>query len=190
MKRSRKAAATFAQQSGSDFEDWVKRHHTEALRLGIVAGPVEHNEPHWRKIDGDWQRVAPGVADFTGVLYDGHGGSLATEAKCYTNRLPRSEITAKQEQHLDTVVRGGGKAFLLVRLLDEFDDATFQTEYAVPWQLVPWKIARTAESVTSKELAPWLIPPDCTCYLERYCPVRGIPAPGRAGGQRPRFPRE
>lgn len=171
-----------AREEGEEFEAYVERHHLQALRLGIVAGPVDHNEPHGKIIDGKWEMVAAGVADYTGVLYNGVGTTLATEAKSRRERLYRREIEPKQQRHLDLVVRGGGLAFLLARLSG--------VPHAVPWCEVPWKVVRSAESVTAEDLASWAIPEGCACYLERFCPVRGVPAPGIAGGQRRRFPRE
>lgn len=187
MTTNRRAAGQLSRDSGEDFEDWVRRHHLEAERLGIVAGPVEHNEPHGKIINGKWEMVGAGIADFTGVLFDGNGGSLASEAKKRTGHLRRhgkGGISSKQQAHLDTVVRGGGKAFLLVRFVETVNLALLETEFAVPWQLVPWQIKRTAESVGPEDLAPWLVPKDRACYLEKYCPVRGPVVPGR------RYPRE
>lgn len=163
--------SSVSQEKGSAWEEKVKEHHEEALRLGIVSGPVEHNEPHWRKIHGIWERVAAGVADFTGVLYNGHGTSLAVECKSYEHRLTKSAITTKQQQHLDSVVRGGGLAFLLA----EITDGVKVEQFAVPWQLTPWKIARTKEGVVAADLQQWKIPVSCKCYLDKYCPVRGTP---------------
>lgn len=173
-----------ARNSGVDFEEWLEKHHSEALRLGIVSGPIEHNEPHARMIHGKWQLVEPGVADFGGVLYNGHGSTLAVEAKKRNKRLYRNEITVKQQQHLDAVVRGGGLALLLVRIVDTNDTI----EAACPWQSVPWTVAKSAEGVTSKDLQPWRIPAERTCYLEPYCSVRGAPATAVVG--RRIFPRE
>lgn len=171
-----------AREAGEEFEAYVERHHLEALRLGIVAGPVDHNEPHGQIIHGKWEMVASGVADYTGVLYNGVGTTLATEAKSRETRLYRREIEPKQQRHLDTVVRGGGLAFLLAHLSGR--------PHAVPWPLVPWKVLKSAESVEAEDLVQWVIPSDCACYLDKYCSVRGVPAQGIAGGQRRRFPRE
>lgn len=171
-----------------DFEAWVERHHEEALRLGIVSCPVEHNEPHWRKVRGRWERVAPGVADYTGVLYDGHGSSLATEAKSRRRRIYLRDVTPKQRRHLGGVARGGGLAFLLARICD--DRGRSLIEAAVPWQDVPWRVEQSAEGVVAEDLEPWRIPPGRDCYLEPYCSVRGTPVPLAEGGPPRRFPRE
>ena len=178
---NRRAAGRLARAAGEDFEEYCCRHHVEAFRLGIVAGPVEHNEPHGKIIDGAWKMVAPGVADFTGVLYDGHGSSLAVEAKSRATRLYRREVEPRQARHLDVVVRGGGLALLLVR----FAGTGGPVEFAVPWREVSWHRARSAEAVTAADIEPWRVPVSCRCYLERFCPARGDPV-ARAR----RFPRE
>jgi hypothetical protein len=176
----RRNAGRRAKTIGQDFESWLKTHHGEAQRLGIVAGPVEHNEPHGEIINGQWEMVAPGVADFTGVLYDGHGSTLAVEAKSRARRLQKNEVSVKQQQYLDTVVRGGGLALLAVRLEGR--------NFVVPWAHVPWKVLRSTESVELCDLMPWEI--FGSCYLDGFCPIRGVPAPGVAGGQQRRYARE
>ncbi len=159
-----------SKDSGQDFEDFCAEHHNEALRLGILTHWV-HNEPHWRQVGGQWIRVQAGVADVTGILHNKVATTLATEMKKRKNRLRRNEIEPKQAQHLDAVVRGGGLAFLLARIVVE----GAEHDFAAPWQLVPWRVVKTAESVGVDELAPWVIPKDCRCYLDKYCSVRGVP---------------
>ncbi len=171
-----------ARESGAAFEAWLEDHHREALRLGIVSGPVEHNEPHGKYIHGEWQMVKPGVADYTGILFNGHGSSLGVEAKKREKILYRREVEPRQGRYLDAVVRGGGLALLLVRFVEDGRE----TNYAPPWQHVPWTMIKTALSVTPELLAPWVIPAESKCYLDPLCPVRGVPleVPGR------RYPRE
>ncbi len=172
-----------SKDSGQDFEEFVERHHAEALRLGILAHVV-HNEPHGRIFNGAWHMVRAGIADFTGVLFD-QGRTLAVEAKKRKDKIEKKDISLEQRNHLDAVVRAGGLAFLLARIVEHGEDidAEFESDYAVPWQSVPWVILKSAESVTAKDLAPWVIPPDRKCYLEPYCPVRGV-VEGAAGRKR------
>ena len=184
MNPKRRLAGALAKIQGDAFEAWVERHHQAALRLGILTH-IAHNGPTAQMINGEWTMVAAGYADYTGTCFNKVGTTVATEAKSYKHRLPKSAISDKQQEHLNAVVLGGGLAFLLARITDEVSQ-----EFCVPWQLVPWKVARTAQSVTAEDLMPWLIPPSCTCYLETYCPVRGVPASGVAGGQQRRFARE
>ena len=187
MTTNRHASGRAAREIGADWEAFVEQHHGEALRMGIVAGPVEHNEPHWKLMDGEWRTVAAGVADYTGILYNKVATTLGVEAKCRRGRLRKDEITPKQQHYLEAVVRGGGLALLLVRLTG----ANWVFNAAIPWQSVPWRIKTSAESLGREDISSeYVISPDCRCYLERFCPVRGIPAQGIAGGQQRRFPRE
>lgn len=174
---ARAAAGRAARDSGADFEAFVERHHAEALRLGVLAH-VAHNEPHGRMVGGRWVMVAPGVADYTGVIFP-RGRVLAVEAKSRRGRIRLGDVEPAQRRHLDAVVRGGGLAILLVRIVESTAAAEFQSEYAVPWVDVPWRVVRSAESVGAEDLATWVIPSDRRCYLEPFCPDRGAPAPGR-----------
>ena len=177
-----RAAAAAAQRLGEDFETgWVARHHEAAFRLGIFAGPAEHNEPHGKIVRGQWIMVKPGVADFTAILYNGVGTIYAAEAKSRSAVLKKSEVSPKQQAHLNAVVRGGGFAFLLARFTEGGP-----REYAVPWLEVPWRVKKSAESVDAEALSPWIVPAECECFLDPYCPVRGVPV---RTGQRV-FPRE
>ena len=129
--------------------------------------------------------VKAGVSDYLAVAHNTIGTTIAIEAKSYRHELPKAEISAEQQRHLNAVVLGGGLALLLVRIAD--DDAV--REFCAPWQAVPWQVPRrSAEVVTAAELAHWRIPSESQCYLERYCPVRGVPIEG--AGQRRKFPRE
>ena len=179
-KEVRALVGRAAKGHGQSHEAWLETHHDIALRLGIVAGEVEHTEPHTTIVHGKVIYSAPGIADYTGVLLDGRSGTLGVEAKSREERLYRhgkSGISPKQQRYLDSIVRGGGGlALLAVR----FTGGSAPGDYVVPWQSVPWAVAKSAESVTAVDLSFWKIPADCRCYLERFCDFRGTPAPGVA----------
>jgi len=172
-KEVRALVGRFSQGVGDSFEKWVEGALDAALRLGIITHWV-HNMPVAKMIHGQWKPVAPGIADYSAIGNNQHGTLIATEAKNYARRLPRNEISREQQRHLDAVVRAGGLAFLLARIRDE----GVAQNFAVPWQSVPWAVAKSAQSVTAADLAPWKVPADCRCYLEKFCDFRGAPAPG------------
>lgn len=180
-KSERSIAARASKSTGDLFESWVERHLDEALRLGLITHWV-HNEPHGKVIGGKWQMVAAGVADYTAVAYGGQ--VVAIEAKKRAGRLKKSEVSVEQRRHLDAVVRAGGVALLLVRLVDAAGRSL--GEYCCPWQFVQWTVVRSAESVGEGELERWRVESRARCFLEPYCTVRGEPV---AAGRRV-FPRE
>jgi hypothetical protein len=65
----------------------------------------------------------------------------------------RDEIPEHQRGHLDQAAAAGTGAFLAL----ELRTGPTLTAFLVPWDCVPWQKARTAESVTSADLAPWVI---------------------------------
>lgn len=134
--------------AGAAFEALVEAHHVQAGRRGALAHVV-HNQARSRVVGGKLIYEAAGIADYTGCL---HGGRyLATEAKSTSkDRLPKSEITAVQQRHLDAVMTAGGLAFLLV----EFRGGFSPHRYAIPWAEVPWRTLRTAESLSEVDINP------------------------------------
>lgn len=47
----------------------------------------------------------------------------------------------------------GGAAYLAV----QFREGPTATAYLLPWARMPWGVARTAQSVTAADLAPWAL---------------------------------
>lgn len=158
MTRNRDSALHRAStQLGEAFENWVDLQHALAGVRGALVH-VTHNQAQSRVVRGRLIYSAAGVADYTGMLYGGI--YLASEAKSTgKERLPKSEITPDQQDHLNAVTAGGGKAFLLVEFRGVTTlNGTLLTEprrYAVPWRDVPWKMLRTAESVGELDLVNW-----------------------------------
>ena len=151
---------------------------------------MEHNVPHTRMVYGQLIYERSGLADYTGILFNGHGSHLAVEAKKRRGDLLKSEVKIRQADHLDAVSRAGGLALLLVRFVEGMDHPRadgFVTEHAVRWTEVPWRIRKSAESVAAEDLAPWRVSPESACYLEPFCPVRGVPPPDLPTR---RYPRE
>ncbi len=91
-------------------------------------------------------------ADFSGTTADGR--SFAIECKTVEGpRLPRTRVEAHQAKHLDAVARAGGVALLALEFRDEGPAASIGRLYVVPWALVPWAKARSAESVDEPSVA-------------------------------------
>ncbi len=177
---------------GAAFEAWIETQHTIAERLGILAHVV-HNQPTATFIGGRLIYTAAGVADYTGTL-DRSGLTLAVEAKStQADKLARSAVEPKQQQHLEAVARAGGLALLLV----EFRQPGVLRNafrFAIPWLKVPWKIARTKENLYLDDLldSEWKIRgviSDGDCYLSKFH-APGPSSNPRGHGPARRFARE
>lgn len=153
-----------AKAAGNAFEAFLETQHEIAERLGILAH-IEHSEPHSKIVGGRLMYTSPGTADYFGTL-DRSGLSYACEAKSTSAAsFPRSNVEPKQQRHLEAVARAGGLALLLL----EF--RSMSRRYALPWLQVPWKVKRTAESVSPDDIQEWLITVvagDGQCYLSRF----------------------
>lgn len=164
--RNNSAIGREAQFVGGVFEDWINIQHDKARYLGILAH-VEKTQAVAKIVHGRLIYTENGVADYIGTLEGGR--SFAVEAKSRKDaRLLRSEVSVKQQDHLERVGRAGGLALLLV----EFRATDRRQRFAVPWLEVPWQVKRTAESVSVEDLAitaeirGWEA--DAECYLNRW----------------------
>jgi penicillin-binding protein-related factor A (putative recombinase) len=165
MPRDAAAIGKKKQEAGSLFEAWVEAQHDFALCAGWLAC-VEHNEAHAKTIRGKVMYVAAGIADYTGTINNGHGTTLAVEAKSTADaRLMRSIVAPKQARHLEAVAKAGGISLLLV----EYRTAHAKQRFAIPWLEVPWQTLRTAESIGPQDVDKWRIPTD-KCYLVAHLP--------------------
>ena len=180
-----------AKAAGDAFELFLEYQHATARRLGILAH-IEHNEPHFKYVGGKWIAEAPGVADYTATL-DRSGLTVAIEAKSTKkDRLARSAVSPKQQEHLDAVARAGGLALLAVEFrypvpttpfwMGAWGVLDYYRRYAVPWLETPWQVLRTAESVNEEDLlrGGWRMRVmdaghSGDCYLERWH-SRGTPS--------------
>jgi penicillin-binding protein-related factor A (putative recombinase) len=163
MARTRQQAGRYAKHMGDMFESWLDGQHAMAKRDGILAH-IHHNEPKTIMMKGILSYDKKSVADYSGTLEGGR--SLAVEAKSWGNseNFPRSQVDTLQAEHMQTVLRAGGLALLVV----EFR-IPFVQRFAVPWQEVPWRVLRSAETTTAELLqgAGWKIPMD-VCYLAKF----------------------
>lgn len=149
-----------AKAAGDFFEEFLNTQHEKAKFLGILAH-IEKTQAKTRMIHGRLQYVEKGWADYIGCLEGGR--YLALEAKSTKDsRFPKSEISHKQQDHLDRVAKTGGLALLLI----EFRYFEGSIRFAIPWQDIPWKIKRTAESISAEDLSCFVIDPDC--YLKSW----------------------
>jgi penicillin-binding protein-related factor A (putative recombinase) len=119
-------------------------------------------------IRGRLQYTKRSGADWISIINNGHATALIEESKSYSSdRLPKSELTPKQIEHLENNTIAGGVSLLLV----EFRLPPRQYKFAIPWREVPWTTLRTAESVSMQDLDDqWMIGPMEPCYLIRHCP--------------------
>jgi penicillin-binding protein-related factor A (putative recombinase) len=178
---SRIASGRAAKAAGDAWEALIEEHHDRALKRGIISHAI-HNQASSDVIGGRLQYVAKGGADYSLILNNGHATSVIAELKsCEGHYLPRSEIQAKQAQHLDASASAGGLAFLLV----EFRIEGGPFRFCVPWKQAPWKVKKSAESVDVSDLGEWLIEGDC--YLSKFFVGTGIPS---VTAPRRFFPRE
>lgn len=150
-----------ARRLGEDLERWVASYLSTAQRVGAVAWwmKVHPGVRHARvQVDGRWgfklvwgERAA---ADFVGLLPDGR--MLCIECKTVEGqRLSRAAIKPQQLAHLGAVAAAGGIALLAVEFRDEGTVTRAARQYVIPWHLVPWATARTAQSLTELAATPW-----------------------------------
>ncbi len=167
MSTRSSATARASRDIGEAFEAQVDTWHEMAGLRGALAHVV-HNAPPAKFVHGRLIYEEAGVADFTGCLHA--GGFLASEAKSVVpnGRLAKSRISTKQAAHLDAVTSCGGNslAFLLV----EFRGAAtlLHHHYAIPWHHVPWKVVRTAESLSEEDIAEHYRVNKGEDYLAKY----------------------
>lgn len=157
----RERAGRRAKRLGDELERWVGSYLATAVRAGALAWwmKVHPGVVHRRAlIDGRWGfKLAWGeraAADFVGLLPDGR--MLAIECKSIEGqRLPRRAIQPQQLAHLGAVSTTGGVALLAAEFRDEGAAGYAARQYVIPWHLVPWVTARTAESLTELDATPW-----------------------------------
>ncbi len=165
MSTRSSATARASRDIGEAFESQVDTWHEMAGLRGALAHVV-HNAPPAKFVHGRLIYEETGVADWTGCM---HGGVfLACEGKSVVpnGRLARSRISTKQAAHLDAVTAAGGLAFLLV----EFRAAALllHRHYVLPWHEVPWKVVRTAESLSEEDIAAHYRVNKGEDYLAKY----------------------
>lgn len=165
MKRTNQQRGAYAKAVGDMFETWLDGQHVFARSKGILAH-IHHNEPKTRMQKGVLFYDKKSVADYSGTLEGGR--SLAVEAKSWgqEDAFPRSQIDTLQAEHMQTVLRAGGLALLVVEIRHPFVQ-----RFAVPWQEVPWQVLRSAETTTAELLtdAGWKISvTDDSCYLSKF----------------------
>ena len=151
--------------SGAKFELWLEYQHITALQLGILAH-IEKTEPRATFVKGKLIYTAKSCADFVGVL-DRCGTTIAIEAKSTKDRFYKSEVSDKQQDHLSRVAHAGGIALLAIEFRDKL--ISMPLRFAIPWLSVPWRVAKTSESLTLEGLLKWpSIPETETCYLRQF----------------------
>ena len=113
MARTRQQAGRYAKAVGDAFESWLDGQHARAKRLGMLAH-IHHNEPKTRMHKGVLFYDKKSVADYSGTLEGGR--SLAEEVKSWgsSDNFPRSQVDTLQAEHLQTVLRAGGLALLII----------------------------------------------------------------------------
>lgn len=171
MTRDNVSIGRSAKAAGDAWERYIEAEHQKAEMLGILAF-VEHSEPHAKMIGGRFQFTSPGTADYVGTL-DRSGLSFCAELKStYKDHLLKSAVEPKQQRHLEAVARAGGLALLLIEFRRQplpGVPIALHDRFAVPWLKVPWKVKRTAESVSVEDLGEWVIKHEPGyCYLSKF----------------------
>lgn len=140
--------------TGALFETWVEGQHAIAVAKKILFC-VEKTEPHQKIVRGQKIFARPGISDYIGVLHCGR--AYAAEAKSSsTGTLLRSRIRPMQAIWLSKTQEAGGLAVLLVEFTYP-KERRLPDRFAIPWQHVPWRVRRSAESVAPEDLEPWRI---------------------------------
>jgi len=162
--KNRVEAGRQAKFAGDDFEEWLNTQHEKAKHLGILAH-VEKTQAVTRMVHGRLIYAERGVADYIGCFESGR--YLALEAKSTKDkRFAKSNVSVKQQDHLERVARAGGLALLLVEFREIYLGYLLRRCFAIPWLEVPWAVKRTAESISADELLGREALPDC--YLKQW----------------------
>lgn len=135
-----------SRDAGSSFEKRVQGALVAAQQAGVVAW-WSHQHPLMNQ-RGTY--VGQTGADFVLVLVGGTSGAI--EAKSVKGAsMPRDRIEPEQARHLTAVARERGVALLALEFVDEERGA--KDQFLVPWDAVPWKLARTSERVYARDLS-------------------------------------
>lgn len=153
-----------SREAGKSFEKRVQNALDAARQSGVVLWWT-HQQPIMTMRG---KPIGQSGADFSLLLRGGLGGAI--EAKSVKGkRLMRDAIQPEQTRHLNIFAKAGCLALLAVEFRDE--DSGIYSAHLVPWNLVPWEKARTAESVTRDAILDWTMRPDGSiAAMIRVCP--------------------
>ena len=157
----RAVGGAIARNAGRAFEKLIKSHHDVAVLEGLLAF-VFHVDPPVIPAKDRAIFLGPSGADFSGVVWNG----LAFTAETKSTKDPhfqRSRISKLQLAHLDATARAGGVAVLVIEFRQEREALWTYRRYAIPWRMVPWRIARTEARISPADLGAWEILG--SCYL-------------------------
>ena len=156
--RNRRLAGVRAQGNGAACEEWLRRHtHAPLVTRGKLLR-FDRLNPDTRSVWDSVRRsavfvpVAKSGADFVLLLPGGRYGACELKSTA-DSRFYRDDLPAHQASHLDQAVAAGAAAYLAV----QFREGPTATAYLLPWARMPWGVARTAQSVTAADLAPWAL---------------------------------
>lgn len=169
--RNNRAIGTYAKTVGDDFERVIAS-FIAADRQKDVVGHRRHAMPTFaRRFNQKTKRVefmpvAQDGADYSGFFSRG-GIPWGVEIKSTKEgRIMRNALTERQQEHLSAIADAGGVALVALefRGSETFAGQSISRphRFIVPWRDVPWRIARTAESVSVEAIeqngsSDWLI---------------------------------
>lgn len=163
---TRRSSGLAAKAAGDAFESFVERQLNAAVHFGVLAY-WQHNQPGVRVVGGRVVHTERSGPDFTGMTANSR--VFVAEAKSTSSRLMKAAIKKKQQEQLDAVAKAGGLAYLLVefRLGIEYAQAGQTVRFALPWQSVPWKRLRSAESIGPEDCRSEQAMTKDECFLAR-----------------------
>jgi hypothetical protein len=167
MTTNRERGGRAAQHFGEMWEMWGDGQLAAGVFKGVIAH-YTHTQPVAKYINGVLTYVDSGVSDFVGML-EGGKQFVAEFKSVAEGRLYKSIVAKDQAEQLEAVARGGGLALLVGEFRDDGSGQRFR--FAAPWLSMPWKVARSAESVLPEDMVKWQIGMSTECFVERWHPA-------------------
>lgn len=141
-----------SRDAGKAFELRIENALTVAMQSRVVSWWA-HQQPAYSRFGTP---LKPSGADFVFVLRGGVSGCVECKS-LKGSRLARSAIAPEQSRHLDAVSKERGLALLAVEFRDE--EKGIFSSHLIPWDAVPWKVARSAEAVSMDALQGYKLQP-------------------------------
>lgn len=176
--RSRQVAGKNAFAAGKEFEVKCVGARLKADHQAGILRHLTHSQPTFRRVGKEFFPVAQGGADWVGIL-SGSSMSVAVESKSTKKGFfAYEQIPDGELEHLDAVASSRGISLLAIEFRDEEEFASVfispPQRFLVPWEQVPWKIARKNKRITPELLVGWEMPSTGNSLLVdfiRRCPT-------------------
>jgi hypothetical protein len=153
---TRRTGGLYAKKSGDAFEETLSTCVLDPLKRMGEIGRYDKLNPEYRRVrrlgEGlTWCPVKDSGGDW---ILSSRGIYVAAEAKSTAlDRFARNLIPTHQQDHLTAALTDGGLAFLFLR----FTWQAVPVCYMLPWARVPWRILKSAQSVSADECKPWAV---------------------------------